>query len=90
MDRGTWQAAVHGVAKSQTRLSKKKRYVFVLVKLHDALHPLEPEWHLQSCSVARPESRDRELGPHAGRAVDGNSMTSLTCLEIISLPESWK
>ena len=71
-------------------LCKKKRYVFVLVKLHDALHPLEPEWHLQSCSVARPESRDRELGPHAGRAVDGNSMTSLTCLEIISLPESWK
>ena len=27
MDRGAWQATVHGIAKSQTRLSDKHRYV---------------------------------------------------------------
>lgn len=78
------------ILRAPPSLCKKERDVFALVKLHDVLHPLEPERHLQSCSVARAESRGREPGPRAGRAVDGNSTTSLTCLEIISLPESWK
>ena len=33
MDRGTWQATVHGVAKSQTRLSDYHTYTAVILGL---------------------------------------------------------
>ena len=49
-------------------LCKKEGDVFVLVKLHDALYPMEPERHLQSCSVARPKSRESRDGAQGQRA----------------------
>ena len=34
MDRGAWRATVHGVPKSQTRLSDLYRYVFTNICIH--------------------------------------------------------
>ena len=45
MDRGAWQATVHGVAKSQTRLSHKVHYLF-----WTCMHAKS----LQSCLTLRP------------------------------------
>ena len=34
MDRGAWQATVHGVAKSQTSLSDSQSYVYIYAYIH--------------------------------------------------------
>ena len=40
MDREAWRAVIHGVAKSQTRLSDRTEliYLFILATLHDLPH----------------------------------------------------
>ena len=42
MDRGAWWATVHGVAKSQTRLSTHVIMLVGLSTAHPALTPLSP------------------------------------------------
>ena len=50
MDGGAWQAAVHGVAKSQTRLSNfthspcSQQYIYNSQNMEVSKHPLLDEW----------------------------------------------
>lgn len=60
-------------------LCKKEGDVFVLVKLHDALYPMEPERHLQSCSVARPESRESRESRDSAQGQRSRSSCRLCC-----------
>ena len=67
MDRGAWRAAVHGVAKSQTRLSD---FTFTL-----HFHALEEEW--QPTPVFLPgESQGR--GSLLGCRLQGRTESDMT------------
>ena len=56
MDRGAWWATVHGVAKSQTRLSMSPYILFICV--------LYLEYMVDNPSVFRP-SREEQIHKHA-------------------------
>ena len=57
MDRGAWQAAVHGVAKSQTRLSDEHSHI-----PGKALEEADMENLVPSSIMGPPAQSSRELG----------------------------
>ena len=56
MDRGAWQATVHGVARSQTRLSTHTRFIYFITVSNSyqgtfekqSLLPIGPRWRMAS------------------------------------------
>ena len=44
MDRGVWQATVHGVIKSQTRLKQLSTHPFTLAIFQNGIQASQPKW----------------------------------------------
>ena len=82
MDRGSWQATVHGVTKSQTQLKQLSTYFcFLVEKLYSSVQSLSHVWLLRPHGPQNP----RPLWPSPTPGVHSNSCPlSQWCHPIIS------
>ena len=71
LDRGNWQATVHGVAKSQTGLSNRACTINIMCLNHPETIPPHPQ-SVEKLSSANPVSGAENVGDHGKDVMIGN------------------
>ena len=77
MDRGSWQAVVHGVTKSGTRLSDFHTYIVIMQKHILKVQRVRHDWATELTGVQKPDSAPLFLAPTAQPPFIGLSCSKL-------------